>query len=500
MTSIETHIINLLDPDTKVHIKGIAIKALCSDHTARALEALLKASHDQNYSVRLRAVHALGNQSIWEVNDHLLSIMSNDSHATVRAHAIEALAKQGAPGAIPKIAEKHFGEKISVQQASANALYYYSGSKSLSNLARGVYFYNLNKFTEALDCFNNTLVLDTNNFYAYYYRGMCFIHIDENEKALEDLTTYLDLQPEDPIGDGFYNRGILHSSLHDDKETMIKDLLEQIKWNPDHANAQWDLGNYYLAIAEIELAIEHFSKYIKQKPDDIYGYKYRAACYKRNNQIFLGIEDHTRIIELDPSWSNYGDRASYYMEAGLFNDAIEDCDQAIRIDPTYFSYLMRGESLAKFGDYKAAIKDCNKSIELRSSNPSAYILRAECYYHLNNKVQAHIDFKTAIEIVPRLGYYGRSKFYRSIDEREKSLSDLDEVIKITPQISGLHLKKACDYAFLGKEEKAIDSINMAFKLLKGDTNYVIKEIENESDLDAIRGKEEYIKLVKSYQN
>lgn len=78
-------------------------------------------------------------------------------------------------------------------------------------LSRGTAYLKTTEFDKAIEDFSAVVTLDPNNERGYYYRGIAYLDKQEYESALEDLTHAIVLNPE--RGVSYFARGLIESEL-----------------------------------------------------------------------------------------------------------------------------------------------------------------------------------------------------------------------------------------------------------------------------------------------
>ena len=98
--------------------------------------------------------------------------------------------------------------------------------------------------------------------------------------------------------------------------------------------------------------------------------------FVNNNQLLEAIEIFTKVIELDPSWSEaWNKRATVFYMVGEFEKSQKDIDEVLKLENRHFGALA-GQGLVniKLENYDKAIKSYENVIEIYPSMNSSKIM------------------------------------------------------------------------------------------------------------------------------
>jgi tetratricopeptide (TPR) repeat protein len=146
--------------------------------------------------------------------------------------------------------------------------------------------------TEGFPLLERAIELEPSDTTAYMYRAAGYSHIGQYQRAIEDYTQALTL---DPTADTYYRRG----------------------------SAYYELGDY-------QHAIEDYTRALALRPKDAEIYESRGKAYQKLADYEHCIEDFTHAITIvfnsPNAWIN---RGSVYYELQEYQHAIDDFTQAI---------------------------------------------------------------------------------------------------------------------------------------------------------------------------
>ncbi|MEK6657984.1 MAG: tetratricopeptide repeat protein [Nitrospirota bacterium] len=223
---------------------------------------------------------------------------------------------------------------------------------------------------------------------SYYNRGLAHQEKGQLDKAIEDYTKALVLNPD--FASAYINRGIVYDMKHQ-SDKAIEDLTMAIALEPNNPVPYSNRGGIYNREGQHDKAIEDYTKAIAVDPNYIYAYSNRGNVYRIIGQYERAIEDFNKAIILDSNDTTlaYYSRGLTYYDKGQYDKAIRDFDKAIVINQNFaLSYRDRGRSFALIGKLKEAEMDIKKALELSSTNLSIIVSMAEIYSIKNNTVEA----------------------------------------------------------------------------------------------------------------
>lgn len=188
--------------------------------------------------------------------------------------------------------------------------------------------------------------------------------------------------------------------------------------------------------------------------------------------------------------------ASYYTERGCalaeqeqHGQAIENLSKALqRNEPDQYRIrLTRGLCYLGVQNPLQAWEDFNNAVKLKEDSDLAHVYRGIASMLLKQYPQAYADYKQALALNPEnaLAYYASGLAHlQTEDNFEAARDDLDQAIKIAPQLSFLYKARGQSYGALENFEMAIKDYDKAIEL-------------NPADKEAFEGRTLAYKGIKS---
>ena len=212
-------------------------------------------------------------------------------------------------------------EKVVNNSASKNADGWCKEGKSA---------FQLGKTKEAINAFENAIIVDPNCAKAWYYKGSAIHHSGGNlDDAIKAYDNAVKIDPN--CAQAWHDKGCALDSLSKYEEA-ITSIKHALTINPKYANAWYSLGVGYSELEKYEEAIEAYKNSLNINP---------------NNAM---------------AWNNKG---RILFQCGKYSEANDAFDHAILVDPKYiFAWNNKGTVLSKLGKYQEAIKVYEEGLKI----------------------------------------------------------------------------------------------------------------------------------------
>ena len=306
----------------------------------------------------------------------------------------------------------------------------------------GVEYLFLEDFENAKNNFIKCLNYDDSDYSALYNIVYCFEILEQNDKAIDYLNTYLNSNP-----------------------------YCEVAWH--------QLGKQYLIFKNYLKAISAFDFAIISDEYFVGAYIEKGSALEKINKYNEAIENYKLIIALK-------DESSYpllrmgicYDKIGNYKKAIQNFNDCVKIDPQLNkAWYLLAEIYYKNQKYNSAILNIKKAIDIDSENENYWKLYAKINIGLKLYEEADIGFQKIIElgkadesiwiaktdVLIKLGEYNHA-----IDILEKCYELLDDKSIILYRFSGI-------YFLQNKIEDGIVHLKKALSINK-ENKYIFKEL------------------------
>ncbi len=254
-------------------------------------------------------------------------------------------------------------------------------------------------YSQGVQTLNRIIILDHDNFEAWYLRGLAKYYLRDRAGAVRDISRAIELNP--AISSYYLLRGIL-----------------------------WDMqGDQYKAL-------EDFTAGLSIQPNDASLYYSRGTTRLRLNNYSLAVEDFDEAIRINDRLDEaYINRGIAKMSLLNYDGALEDFDKAIQIN------AFSGEAFNRKGllyyekkDFRKAIEAFDAALIRDPANPQNYYFRALTYYESGKKDSCLLDLSKVLEIDPQhsLSLYNRAIIRSQMKDYEGAIADYEAVNRLHP--------------------------------------------------------------------
>lgn len=227
---------------------------------------------------------------------------------------------------------------------------------------RGGYLMLLERYQEAVNCYDSAIAISPSVVGHYCERGRCLARLNRFRDAVADLT-------------------IAVNADYKLKEALL------IR------------GQCYHAVGETQRAISDFDRLLSRWQEAA-GYLYRGKCHRTLDDISSAMADFSQAIRLDHSLAEaYFCRADIHAAQLNPECAMSDVEKAIELNPRHARALtLRGKIHGVFGRIDQSLADFARAIELDPRLARAYSCRATVYVSTGLWQKADADLRIVAEL------------------------------------------------------------------------------------------------------
>ena len=325
---------------------------------------------------------------------------------------------------------------------------------------------------------------------TYRFRSEAYDKMGETDKAIDDALLWFE-KDEDAYDSAIIKLMMKHRTYAIAKaKTNMKSSDSKDAWRVLLLSIYEEAGEYENAIKEYDSLEEDYGK-------DEYIYAHRAYCYDKLGLTDMALSEIEKAIELEADYSNICSKGGILRTAGRYAEAIEVFDQAIEVDPLYaFAYYAKGWCHELSGDDDKAMECYNLGIDLDKEYAYIYLMRGQIHLKRGDKIKAEEDFNTVLQLDTVVTDGSCRQYALHFLGRDDEADEwMQKLIDDEPYDMGHYYDKACLYSRMGRTDEAVKALETALEM-----GYcAFTHIENDDDMDAIRGRDDFRALIVKYK-
>ena len=259
---------------------------------------------------------------------------------------------------------KNFFELIKYSEVFLNK---FPESKFIYNLI-GVAYFNLGKYSSAIENYNISISLNPKNSEAYNNKGLCLKKMRDFEGALENFKLALKINPH--FSDVYNNIGNLYYELKSFKDAE-KIWSDGLKVSPTDIVLLRNLGTLlFEKKGEISLSKKKFEKILALSPNKPFALNYLGMIYKSEGKFDEAEDYFKKAIEADSNYSESYYNLSYLKKFNKQNNFLRKLEklysskQVFEEDKVYICFSL-AKAFDDLGKYSLSYKYLSEGNLLR---------------------------------------------------------------------------------------------------------------------------------------
>ena len=324
----------------------------------------------------------------------------------------------------------------------------------------------INKFNEAIECYNKAHELGYENERLYNNLGSAFLKKGDFDNALKYYNEGLKFNENfspllNSLGYCYLKKGELDKALHY--------LEKAIKMDPTYSAPLTNIGNIYSEKGEFDEALKYYNNAIKIDPDNSHAINNLGTVYYALKNYEEAIKYFKKANEIDSDygapWMNLG---AIYSEKADYDNAIRNYDKALELDSTLFkAWYNKGNAYKEMNDLSNAINSYRESIKIDASYFPAWSNLGVVFSKKKNFAEAEKCFKKAIEINPNsiINLFNLGNLYRFRGDFNKAIIFFQKTIELDSNNGSAWYNQGISYLMIGDFDMAISCFEEATYLL-----------------------------------
>lgn len=301
----------------------------------------------------------------------------------------------------------------------------------------------LERYKEALSCYDRAIALRPEFAQAFYHRGLVFQLTGRPQDAIASYDRAIALKSD--LAGAHHNRGNALADLerHDEAIANYDKALAISARNPESHNNR---GNSLRALGRLDEALASYDKALEIRPDYFEAHGNRAVALQAMDRPDEALESYDRAIALRSDVAElHFRRGDVLRELKQWRDATLGYDRAIALKPDVAEYhLNRGLALQMGGWTADAIAAYEKAIKLKPGLALAHSNLGNVLAVSGRHDKALLSYEQAIALNPEYAeaYHNLGITLRELHRRVDALINIDQAIALKPDFAKAHLMRA----------------------------------------------------------
>jgi tetratricopeptide (TPR) repeat protein len=334
-------------------------------------------------------------------------------------------------------------------------------------MAKGVVYFELGEFDDALRCFNDVLKIRNTYGKAWDGAGRSLVELGEYDMAI------------DAFERAFYGKTIINNRIYEymgDAYRAVGDNKEADKYYEVYfgdklgkkASKWYDKGIELYDRGEIEGSIKYFNMALKLEPENTEIWKHKGWSLDYTGRHEEALVCFEKALELNPTDAElWFDRGVAFMFLEQYEEALQNFDNATGIDPEYpNAWCNKGSVLVGLGEYEEAVVCFENALETDPLSYSTYVNEATALKELGQLDRALEYSNYALDLNPLSdeAYNVKGNVLSELGEDDNALKCYDKALEINPNNTAALGNKAIVLYGMGKEDEALAVFKRAILL------------------------------------
>lgn len=204
----------------------------------------------------------------------------------------------------------------------------------------------------------------------------------------------------------------LYISKQNSEKSSNRNLTENQKPQTSELENYWKKGIESYQNKDYPTAIQFFSKFLENNPDNTDVLFSRALTKSEIDDRYGAISDYDKILSLEGKTTPkiykfstvYNNKAYCLVGLGMYKEALPFVEKALELDQTeWYIWDTRAEIFLNLGELDKCISDCTKAISIKA-NGNSYLVRGLAHIKKGEKVKGCQDFSKAGELGEETAY------------------------------------------------------------------------------------------------
>lgn len=235
---------------------------------------------------------------------------------------------------------------------------------------KGIPLKKLGKYEEAMKCYNKALVIDPQYIPALHNKGLLLAEMGKHQESIDCFNRALEINPE--VAGLWNGKGLALGKIGKNQES-IECYINALAIYPRYAEAWHNKGIVLSRGGDQQSAVECYDKALEIDPRSAETWNCKGLSFSALENYQEALTCYNKALEIDSkhawTWKNKGNLLGYL---GKHHEAITCFNKAIEIDiKDVFAWKWKGDVLRDIGNYQEAVDCYNQALKLDPTDSDA---------------------------------------------------------------------------------------------------------------------------------
>ncbi|TAG94796.1 MAG: tetratricopeptide repeat protein [Oscillatoriales cyanobacterium] len=315
-----------------------------------------------------------------------------------------------------------------------------------------------------------------------------------------------------------------------DNDAALANFDTALNLQPGHYKAWFGQGMALGNLERHEEALRSFDEALGLQPNASFGWHNRAIALGKLGRPLDALNSFDRAIEFNPCAANiWHNRGLLLIDMGLYYKAVLSFDRSLNLQPdAHWTWYNRGNALLELRLYYLALNSFDRAIEFNPDDAKAWYNRGLAANSMQLHRQAIASFNRSLacetggreavgvgrvalqklvdlsqskaKLIPifqcqsqdYLMWYNRGVKLGLSGNYSEAIACYSKVLRLQPAFANAFYNQACCYALLGFADLALDNLQRAVEFMP---NFYRELALTDSDLRGLRKQERFEALI-----
>ncbi|KAL0219021.1 hypothetical protein P9112_004674 [Eukaryota sp. TZLM1-RC] len=264
----------------------------------------------------------------------------------------------------------------------------------------GCSLFVLGRYNEAASHLKKASQIEGSSSAVYNNLGLCCLHLGQFSDAVSAFSNAIKKSKAQDSIPFLNNRSLAYYALGE-FTAGLEDLTSAIGLNKEDPQLFFNRGNTHRSAGHVELAMADLNTAQKLNPNDGLVYYAQGLVHRMQGKEDLATQKFLKALEFEPNYVPIHHQLGLvYFAQGRYVAASEVLEKAVSLAPDVKEYrLCRAKAAYELCEWSIVLKHMNAAIEISEVTSNDLLLRGTAYYRRNLLKESLDDLTKAAELI-----------------------------------------------------------------------------------------------------